>query len=72
MIKGDLYLKNSSSCQEVNFYIIEDKYYIKNDDVTLLSGYIKNITIPTRLGNVPRKIKFRITSYNVCYTKLLR
>lgn len=57
MIKGDLYLKNSSSCQEVNFYIIKDKYYIKNDDITLLSGYIENINIPTRLGNVPRKIK---------------
>ncbi len=57
MIKGDLYFKNSSSFQEVDFYILEDKYCIKNKDTTLLSGSVENLIIPSRLGNVYRKIK---------------
>ena len=52
----------------IAFYLLQNETFVKNR----LAAYAQRVTGRPLLIDGPLEVDLRITSYNVCYTKLLR
>lgn len=57
MIKGIIYEERSSANKNAELLILDEKFSIKENDSILFDGYISDLDISPRIGNIERKIK---------------